>query len=64
MLGRKGKWQVYVRCVFGADRRLLKGYNCPAGQWIFNQGQGGFLEEEGLLGAEEVRSAMGVRRVL
>lgn len=50
--------------MFRADRRLLKDYNCPAGQWIFNQGQGGFLEEEGLLGAEEVRSAMGVWRVL
>lgn len=33
--------------------------DCTAGQWIFNQGWGGFLEEEVLVEAEEVRPAVG-----
>ena len=38
--------------------------DCAPGQWIFNQGRGGFLEKEVLVEAKEVRPAVEVCRVL
>lgn len=38
--------------------------DCTLGHWIFTQGRGGFLEEEVLVEAKEVRPAVEVWRVL
>lgn len=57
VLGRKGKMVGVCEVCVGKAVRVC---DCTAGQWIFNQGWGGFLEEEVLVEAEEARPAVGL----